>query len=119
MNKNTEVRIRRTLACVVEMLVKGEYSELEALSNGVRLQAEHIKLSIDDYGKTLIQPPDEAYDEIDVVQIDGKTPFDYSIRFRLFTHEEGRSDLELQATFVDDDPTAELMRVEIDDLLVA
>ena len=101
------------------MLSRRDYAGVEALSNGVRLKAEHIESGVNDYGRTLTDPPDDAYDNIDVVAVDGRSPAEYSIRFRLFTKEEGQSDLELQATLIDDNEPSEVMRVEVDGILVA
>jgi len=112
-------RIRRTVLQVVGMLVRKDYVGIETLSNGVRLKAEHIEAGVNDYGRTLTDPPECAYDNIDVVAVNGRSPAEYSLRFRLFTKEEGQSDLELQATLIDDNAAAEIMRVEIDGILVA
>ena len=119
MNTITQTRIRRTVKTVVEMLVNADYEALEALTGGVRLRSEHIESGVIDYGKTLTSPPEYAYDDIDVVEVAGKAAPEYSIRFRLFTEEEGQSDLELQATLVDENGNAPEMRVEIDNIIVA
>ena len=101
------------------MLVAKDYGGLEALSQGVRLTAEQIEAGVTVYGRRLVDPPDAADQDLDVVQIQGKTPPAYSVRFRLSTEEEGRSDLELQATFIDAGPSEDVMVVEIDGVLVA
>jgi hypothetical protein len=113
-----QLRIRNTLGRIVDYLLRQDYVGLEKLTKCARLQARHIASGIVDYGRTLIYPPATAFDDIDVVAIDGKTPPEYSIRFRLFTREEGQSDLELQATFIDEDPSSGYMRVELDGILV-
>ena len=118
MNTTTQKRIRQSVKKVVAMLVNADYKGLEALAGGVRLRSDHIESGIVDYGKTLTFPPESAYDVIDVVEVPGKTPSEYSIRFRLFTKEEGQSDLELQATLVDDNANGPEMRVEIDNIIV-
>jgi hypothetical protein len=108
-----------TLITVVNLLVRRDYDQLEKLSDGVRLKAQHIKGGVDAYGKTLAIPPANAFEEVDVIKVEGAEKPTYSIRFRLFTEEEHRSDLELQATFIDADPESDLMTVEIDDVTVA
>ena len=118
MDTNTRIRIRRTIKRIIEMLVEGDYRGVEAMTNGIRLRADYIESGVVDYGKRLIYPPPEAYDKIDVVNVAGKSPPQYSIRFRLFTEEEGHSDLELQATLLDTNPGADDMRVEVDNILV-
>lgn len=66
----------------------------------------------------LVMPPTEAFSRADIIPIRATTPATYSIRFRLYTQEEGESDLEVQATFIEK-PATELMTVELDDILVA
>ena len=100
------------------MLVNKDYYGLETLTNGIRLKAEHLETAVAEYGRTLTEPPDSAYNDADIVHVDGSSPSQYSIRFRLFTEEEGQSDLELQATLFDE-TSYEVMRVEIDNVLVA
>ena len=111
-------RIERTLRKVVELLVRKDYPALEQLTRGGRLNAAEIGSGVDDYGRTLVLPPPEAFSRVDVVPVRGTTPPAYSIRFRLFTREEGESDLEVQATFIDN-PASDLMTVELDNILVA
>ena len=53
-----------------------------------------------------------------MLPIRGTSPQEYSVRFRLYTQEEGRSDLELQATFIENSED-ELMAVEVDNIIVA
>jgi hypothetical protein len=118
-NTTTQTRIRQSIKKIVDMLVNADYKGLEAITGGVRLRSDHIESGIVDYGKTLTFPPENAYDDIDVVAVADKTPSEYSIRFRLFTTEEGQSDLELQATLVDDNANGPEMRVEIDNIVVA
>jgi len=102
----------------MNLLVSGRYADLEHLTQGVRLRASEIKEGVRDYGRTLVHPPPDAYSRIDAVLTTGTSPPAYSIRFRLFTLEEGLSDLELQATFIGD-PNQEAMRVELDNIIVA
>ncbi|HSN98079.1 MAG TPA: hypothetical protein VLS89_07260 [Candidatus Nanopelagicales bacterium] len=110
--------IERTLRAVVELLVRKDYSGLERLTHGVRLRASELEKGVDDYGRTLVFPPSDAFSRADVIPIRGASPQAYSVRFRLHTREEGQSDLEMQATFIDD-PGAEMMVVEIDNIIVA
>jgi hypothetical protein len=70
-----------------------------------------------DYGRTLVPPPAEALSNLDMVRVHASASPAYSIRFRLHTLEEGVSDLELQATFIEREPGT--MRVEIDNIVVA
>jgi hypothetical protein len=109
--------LEKTLRAVVDLLVKRKYAELEKMTAGVRLKAAEIESVVNEYGRTIADAPAEAYSNVDVIPIRASAPPAYSVRFRLFTVEEGASDLELQATLIDE--SGELMRVEIDDILVA
>lgn len=121
MTDNQNFKIKKTVSLVVSLLVSGSYKRIEALSNGVRLKAKEIQAGVDEYGCRLCIPPDSAFDRIDVIQLKAVNPCQYSIRFRLFTEEEGESDLEIQMTLTDEPNRKSdgLMSVEIDNILVA
>lgn len=110
--------IERTLRLVLDLLVKKDYAELERMTHGIRLSAAELEEGVRDYGRTIAQPPPDAFGQVDVVPIRGAVPSAYSVRFRLFTLEEGESDLELQATLIDK-PEQEIMGVELDNIIVA
>lgn len=113
-------KLIRTLRHIVKLLVTRQYDQLERISGGRRLKAEYIQAGVDDYGRTLVLPPESAYENANVVAVETQTEFpQYSVRFYLHTEEEGQSDLELQATLIDNDPESDLMTVEIDGVLVA
>lgn len=109
-------KIIRTLRYVVTLLVKEQYEELEKLTMGIRLQANHIKSAIQEYGRTLIMPPDSTYDKLDIIEIEGVKPVKWSVTFDLWTMEEGRSDLSLELTLINSD--SELLGVELDNIHV-
>lgn len=111
-------RLARTVACLVELLVARAYVDVEHLTDGVRLSAHEIEEAISEYGKTLILPPESAYSDLDAIQLRGRLPATFSVRFPLYTLEEGLSDLEVQLTTIDN-PNSQVMRVEIDGILVA
>lgn len=117
MNKEILDEIIEKLRMIVALLVDGKYKQLEELSFGIRLKAEHIASGVSDYGRILVFPPDEAFSAIDVVEVTaGKFP-EYSVRFPLYSKEEGRSDLSLEVSFIDENKGGQL-RVEIDNITV-
>lgn len=118
MNDEMTQRIENTVRHVVELLVAGQYHAVEALTGGMRLKKEEIDAGVFEYGCRSASPPDDAYKLIDIVPIASTSPSEYSIRFRLYTEEEGRSDLEIQATLIDVND-ASFMKVELDNILVA
>lgn len=117
MRSSVESRIELTLREIVRLLAQADYETIEKVTHGVRLKASEIEAGVVEYGRTLVFPPPEAFSDIDVIPIYGSTPAAYSIRFRLHTIEEGKSDLELQATFVDIGPGKQ-MKVELDNIIV-
>lgn len=101
---------------IVTRLVAKDYGQLETLTKGQRLPAEEMASAIEEYGKTLVMPPAEAFDDLDVVEVKGSKLRTFGIRFPLWTSEEGRSDLTLELTVsgdADANPT-----IQIDDLHV-
>lgn len=114
--QSIEERIRSTVATLVQWLVEADYSAIEQFTGGVRLPAKLIQDAISEYGKTLVMPPDINYTDMDVVQVNGSVPPSWSIRVRLWTREEGRSDLTLECTLIDQ--AGALMGTEIDNLHV-
>jgi hypothetical protein len=100
---------------VVTLLVAGKYAELENLTHGIRLKAKDIADAVSDYGGKLIQPPDEAFGLMNVVQIQNVRPKRWSIAMPLWTKEEGRSDLTLEITAIDQQSG---FAIELDDVHV-
>jgi hypothetical protein len=95
--------------------VARRYAELEALTQGHRLSAQEMRNAISGYGRKLVSPPDEAFELMDVVQVQGAHPPQWSVRMPLWTREEGRSDLSIEVTVVGG---AEPFRMELDDIHV-
>ena len=83
---------------IVTQLVQGNYDELVKRCKQSRLSSEDLRRVVEDYGRRLILPPDDAYDNLDVVEIKGATSPSWSVRAPLWTGEEGRSDLTLELT---------------------
>lgn len=100
---------------IVEALVAKDYAEAVRITRGIRLPEEQIREAIQDYGRTLVMPPDGAFDTLDVVEVTGATPRQWSVRMNLWTEEEGRSDLSIEVTLTEADDG---FVVELDDLHV-
>jgi len=106
-----ELCVRR----IVSLLVIGNYQELEKLSNGVHLDATSIKRAVLDYGRTLVEPPEDAQ-FLEWYPISKSSTPAWSVDVTLFSAQEGRSDLTLTLTIRENGP--EKYHVEIDDLHV-
>lgn len=89
---------------------------LERLSHGRRLPASEMDQAIKDYGEKLIMPPDDAFENLDVIKVEAAQPPEWSVRFDLWTEREGKSDLSLELTLTE--IGNEEFRVEIDGIHV-
>ena len=106
-------RIAGSVRGVVELLVSGNYDQLERATNGQRLSADEIRNALNDYGRKLVMPPIEAFEHLDVIEVEGKSPRQWSVRMDLWTEEE--SDLSIELTVIQ---PGTRMVVVIDDLHV-
>lgn len=106
-----------TVLHLIKLLVNNEYELIERLTKSIRLEAIDIKEAIDSYGRTVIMIPESEYENlIDIIEISNSIPKRWSVRFDLWTKEEGRSDLSLEMTLIDSDK--EFMDIELDDIHV-
>lgn len=104
---------------IVQWLAQDEYDKVEERTNRVRLSAKQLRSAIEEYGRHLVVPPEGVFDELDVIEIDTQSDSKaWSVRFDLWTQEEGRSDLSLEMTMREPkEPDGELI-VELDNLHV-
>jgi hypothetical protein len=109
-------RLPRTARQVVRWLVNGDYERIASYTHGVRLSADLIERAVGQYGRKLTMPPEAMFEELDVIEVKGAAPRAWSVRCDLWTEEEGRSDLSLEMTFIDQE--GEALAVELDNLHV-
>ncbi|WP_067468883.1 DUF7668 domain-containing protein [Actinomadura macra] len=79
---------------VIALLVRGDFEELETLTEGRRLSASEMADAVDRYGGDLISPPEEAFaalQETGAAEAEGERLF--AVDFPLWTAQEGRSAL--------------------------
>jgi hypothetical protein len=112
---NTE-KLHSTVKTVTDLLAQEAYIDLEKLSNGVRLTANELKKAVVEYGCKIVPTPVQGYEELDVIEVIGSKPKQWSVNVPVFTLEEGKSDLTLELTIIES-PSA-LYRIEVDDLHV-
>ena len=108
-------RLEQPVRQVLSLLAKRQYAELESLTEGVRLKATDIANVVADYGRTIIVPPDDAYQLMDVVEVTATLPPRWSITMPIWSKEEGRSDLSVELTVIEDGRS---YRIELDDIHV-
>ncbi|MGQ7249270.1 DUF7668 domain-containing protein [Halomonas sp. V046] len=112
----TKNEIERIVRKIVDQLVQKQYSSLEKETDGIRLTSKEISNAVDGYGRNLIQPPNSAFSDIDAIKVDIADADTWSIRFDLWTEQEGRSDLSLEATLIKS--ADKKIRIELDDIHV-
>jgi hypothetical protein len=101
---------------IVTKLVMGEYKDLEQLSRGVRLKADEIEAGVIQYGRTLTLPPNSQFQELDIIQVQNSKVRKFDVRVTLWTVEEGKSNLTLELTLIED--VEKNYKVEIDGIHV-
>lgn len=109
-------KLRQTVQNVTNLLAREAYGELESLSQGVRLSAEEMKEAIRSYGRKIARFPEAGYKELDIIEVSGSNPKQWSVNVPLFTESEGRSDLTLSVTFIESNTS--LYKIEIEDIHV-
>ena len=109
-------RIKDATREIVLLLAALDYSTIEESTKGVRLSANEIQYAIEEYGRTIIMPPISVFEELDVIEVTGAKPREWSVRCPLWTEEEGRSDLTLELSLVET-PDGNL-RIEMDNVIV-
>ena len=105
---------RAPISELVDVLVRGDFDLLDADGRSGRVGADGLRRSIAEYGRRLVDPPEEAYEFGEVGPVTAR-PGEWWIVVPLWTAEEGRSDLSLELTAI---PTDDGHRFEVADLHV-
>lgn len=108
--------VRLALQRIMDPLVHGDYAEVERRAGRSRVPAADLARVIREYGRTPVMPPDNSYDWCDIVELPRPSRPAWSVWCPLWTREEGRSDLTLEATVIESTPGK--VEIEIDDLRV-
>lgn len=103
--------LQRAVSIVVDLLVEGDYRTIEEMTRGRRLSATELEDAVMRYGKTLVRLPQQAIEELDVLEIEGSDPTAYSVTADLYTEEEGKSDLSLELRLRDENDGAYVTEV--------
>lgn len=82
---------------VIAWLVDGDFFAAESRSGGVRLSADMMRQAVEEYGRTLVMPTDNAFADADVIRVTNADDPTWSVRLNLWTKEEGRSDLSIES----------------------
>ena len=80
------------------------------------MKADEWRTRIAEYGRTLRKPPQGDFETADVIPLQGQEGSAWSVWYRLWTIEEGKSDLAVELTVYYDGQTVEIdadgLRVE-------
>jgi hypothetical protein len=107
--------LKQILIHIHSLLAACKYHELENLTGGNRLSAQEVAKAIADYGKHLVVPPDSFFGLTSVVEVKDSFPKRFSVVSPLWTLEEGRSDLSLEMTAIQNENgfTVELDNIHV------
>lgn len=97
-------KLADTLAHLVQLLVSGQFEELERLSGGRELSADELRTAVAEYPHRLVMPPGSSPDWLregdEVMEIEGTMPPSYHVDVDLWD-ETGRSDLTLSVVLTE------------------
>jgi hypothetical protein len=105
---------RKPVAEITAVLARGDFDALEADGRAGRVGADGLRQAVAEYGRTLIELPDAAYELADAGPVSTE-PGQWWVVVPMWTAEEGRSDLSLELSAI---PSGDGHRFEIDDLHV-
>jgi hypothetical protein len=111
-----ESKVKAIIHRIVTMLTQSDYDELERLTKGRRLTATEISEGVHEYGRTLVMLPEHAFENLNIIEVEGAKPREWSVQLNLWTAEEGQSDLTLELTLKE--TRKEIYNVEIDNIHV-
>jgi hypothetical protein len=107
--------LQNTVWRIIELLVTGRYDDVCTMTKGIRLSAQEMRTAIQDYGRTLVIPPEDWFQTMNTVAVRDSSPTRWSVTVPLWTKEEGRSDLSLELTLIQ---RTNGLEVELDDIHV-
>jgi hypothetical protein len=65
---------------------------------GSRLSSDDVQKVIESYGRSIELPPEQHYENLDIIEVNNSNPKKWSVVQPLWTREEGYSDLSLEVT---------------------
>lgn len=100
---------------VMLLISQYNYDAVEKLSSSVRLNANQIEDAIKEYGRIILPFPHSELRLIDTIEVKNSNPKKWSVVAPFWTKEEGRSDLSLEITCIDENGK---LLVEVDNIHV-
>jgi hypothetical protein len=87
--------VETAIRVIVDLLVRRQFSAVEAITRGVRLPAAEIEAAVTSYGRTFVAPGVGWWQAVTVTPVHTE-PGTFHAAVPLWTVEEGRSDLTLE-----------------------
>jgi len=106
--------IESTVRLVYAHLLAKQYSELEKITYGSRMTAREIEEAVSEYGCELTDYPESI--QLDVIEVEGSKPKEWSVVAPIFTKEEGLSDLSLELSITENGKP--VYEIELDNIRV-
>ena len=102
--------LKEKIVDIVNDIANNNYSKIEMEQKNGRVNINDLKRSINEYGRTIIPLPNEAFKFMEIYHVESKNML--HIVIDLWTKEEGRSDLTLSLNaYIKNN----LLFIEIDD----
>lgn len=110
--------MQQTVVRLMNLLVEQKYAEIAKWSKNIRLTEDEIKEAVDRYGQKLLLPPKDFLNTVNFIETveenDGRKR--WYVVFDLWMEMDGKSDLSVEATFIDS--TKEHYDIEVDNIHV-
>lgn len=93
-------RLQSAMSEVMSLLAAGAYKDLIARCATSRLSPADVRMVLEEYGRNVVVPPQEAYALLNAVEVEGAAIPTWSASMPLWTEQEGRSDLTVELTIM-------------------
>jgi hypothetical protein len=91
------LQAKEAIQSLIHDLVVGDFEAIVASKRGGDHTPEELRRGVEEYGRTLVDPPDDVWNLVYVYPITGRDGV-YAVEVPLWTVEEGESDLTLSLT---------------------
>ena len=118
MESHSVNRIVKTVECMQQLLIAGDYNSIEKMTGGVRLSAQQIHAAIETYHDGKAQCPSLCVCDMDIIEITNCSPRSWSVNVPFFGLDGHRSDLTMSLTLIDANLGGDVLKVELDDIHV-
>ena len=96
--------IETAVRVLIGLLIRGDYATIERVTRGRLVTAEQLQQAVLEYGRTLVEPGADWWNQVTVTPIDAGDRAAFHVAAPLWTVEEGRSDLTLELRLAESAP---------------